>query len=70
MLTHMRCSGCGILIGPRHVEHFLTLGLCSTCARNDPSLRISREGWLRLHANGADGPPLDSTKQRRGRFEK
>jgi hypothetical protein len=47
LLSHRRCSGCGILIGPSHVETSLQLGLCSTCAR--------RESWLKI--DQVDLPP-------------
>jgi hypothetical protein len=70
MLTHMRCLGCGILTGPLHVESSLSFGLCSTCARRDPKLRISRGEWLRLRErDGGSQPPLSGTKHRRGRLD-
>lgn len=36
--THLRCTCCGILVGPRHVEALLAHGLCSTCARSGSDL--------------------------------
>lgn len=69
LVTHLRCSGCGILAGPSHLELSLASGLCSTCARRDPKLRSGRADFDRLSVEITnDAPTVLDVERRRSRF--
>lgn len=68
LVTHLRCSGCGILAGPSHLELSLASGLCSTCAQCEPKLKTTRADYRRLRLELRDDSPtvLDIERRRSG----
>jgi hypothetical protein len=65
LVSHRRCLGCGILIGPLHVETALQFGLCSTCAKREPWLGIGADEWPRT----SQAATSRNGKHRRGTIE-